>query len=393
MNIILCGIVRDEADNIVRTLDSFKPIADKVILTDTGSTDGTPELIEKWLRDNQIVGMVYRCPWNELAAAAGIPPRADGSPALFDFARARNTAVALAMQHSEDPANDWIGEADATWQLRGQVHRLRGALEQAPAELTGYELMVNQTGASSVPYLRLRRVRECGQPGKNWVWRGRIHEYLWRPDNAVTGRIEGIWIDHEDTEQSAANRRKRFERDIQIFDEEIAAMTARGVQDRPPGDHERGELTRAYFYRAQSYENLGRLEEAYADYETRAKMQGAVQEWASACYRCGRLAWKRHDRQTAMRWFLEAFAVGGRPEGLWAYADVVLNGGDILTAQDAARIAYDVAKAQKLANADGFGYPEAFALATPGPARDHQTIAARIKQLGLLGVPYPAAEK
>jgi hypothetical protein len=89
----------------------------------------------------------------------------------------------------------------------------------------------------------------------------------------------------------------------------------------------------------------------------------------------------------ALRWYLEAFAVGGRPEGLWAYAALRAHA-SVEDAAVAARVAYDVAKGQK-PDASGFSYPEAYALSTPGPARDHATIAARIKQLGLLGVLYP----
>jgi hypothetical protein len=326
-------------------------------------------------------------PWQECAKAQGLPPRADGSPALFDFARARNLSVSLAMQHSHDPANDWLVEVDSNWELMGPVHRVRPALESAPAEVTGYEVMVNEVGASTIPYLRFRRVRECGPRG--WRWYFPIHEYIFRPDNAAVGRFEGVYVRHEATAGSRANRQKRFERDEVILRELIADLEAQNVAGRPQTDHERGHLTRAWYYLGQTLSNMGREDEAYTAFETRAKLQGGVPEWSSACYRAGRLAAKRKDYASARRWFLEAYAVGGGPEGLWGYSEVSSVTNDFAAATASAFMAYDVAKTTAKA---GFSYVDSYALSTPGPARDHATIAARIKQLGLLGVPYPNSD-
>lgn len=45
----LCMIVKDEAPVIVRCLQSVRPLLDYVLIEDTGSTDGTQELIREWL--------------------------------------------------------------------------------------------------------------------------------------------------------------------------------------------------------------------------------------------------------------------------------------------------------------------------------------------------------
>ena len=44
INISLCMIVKNESDILRRCLDSYKSIADEIIIIDTGSTDNTKEI-------------------------------------------------------------------------------------------------------------------------------------------------------------------------------------------------------------------------------------------------------------------------------------------------------------------------------------------------------------
>jgi glycosyltransferase involved in cell wall biosynthesis len=63
----LCMIVKDEAHVIRRCLDSVRPLVDYVLIEDTGSTDGTQQIIRAWLRDNDIAGIVIEEPWRDFA--------------------------------------------------------------------------------------------------------------------------------------------------------------------------------------------------------------------------------------------------------------------------------------------------------------------------------------
>ena len=46
MSIAVCMVVKNEAQRIVDCLESVLPQVDEVIVIDTGSTDGTPELLK-----------------------------------------------------------------------------------------------------------------------------------------------------------------------------------------------------------------------------------------------------------------------------------------------------------------------------------------------------------
>jgi glycosyltransferase involved in cell wall biosynthesis len=57
------AIVKNESKIIERCLNSLKPVVDYVVISDTGSTDNTVEIIESWLERNSITGKVYRDVW------------------------------------------------------------------------------------------------------------------------------------------------------------------------------------------------------------------------------------------------------------------------------------------------------------------------------------------
>ena len=54
----LCMIVKDESHVIERCLDSVKNLIDFVLILDTGSSDGTQEVIKNWIDRNNIPGKV-----------------------------------------------------------------------------------------------------------------------------------------------------------------------------------------------------------------------------------------------------------------------------------------------------------------------------------------------
>jgi len=84
----VCMIVKDAQAALYRCLDSIKPIADEIIICDTGSTDRTMEIAREY------TDQVYRIPWED------------------DFAAARNRSI-------EKATKDWILWLDADEYLLG----------------------------------------------------------------------------------------------------------------------------------------------------------------------------------------------------------------------------------------------------------------------------------
>ena len=64
VTVTLCMIVKDETHIIKECLESMLPYIDRYDITDTGSTDGTPELIKEFMDEHGVPGEVYLSDWN-----------------------------------------------------------------------------------------------------------------------------------------------------------------------------------------------------------------------------------------------------------------------------------------------------------------------------------------
>lgn len=132
MSLSVCLIVRDEAARLGDAIASVRSVADEIVVVDTGSTDGTPELAAS------LGARVYAFPW------------------IDDFAAARNASFDRAR-------GDWILMLDADQRLENP--------EALPRPLTGeaYRLRIVDSGIES---LRVALFRA----GARMV--GRIHEHF-----------------------------------------------------------------------------------------------------------------------------------------------------------------------------------------------------------------------
>jgi len=128
MSISLCLIVKNEAQTLASCLASARPLADEIIVVDTGSSDDTMPLAR------QLGAQVYPYPWQD------------------DFAAARNQALSHA-------SGDWILVLDADEHLQPQgLAQLRALaqgrpLGQTPAEaIVLVNLIRQEIGALQSPY-------------------------------------------------------------------------------------------------------------------------------------------------------------------------------------------------------------------------------------------------
>ena len=231
-------IVKDEAANIERCLESVAPFVTAWVICDTGSSDDTPERIERFFAARGIAGELHRIPF-------------------VNFGVARNEALERCRRCPLE--FDYILFADADMEF---VVGDRSFRERLSAESC---LVQQRVGIS---YDNLRLLRRDVQA--RYV--GATHEYL--DVQGSRERLAGIWfVDHA----SGANRPGKFARDARLLEEDLA---------RDPGN------ARTVFYLAQSYRDGGELERARDAYRRRVAMGGFAEEVWYSLHEIGRL----HER-------------------------------------------------------------------------------------------------
>ncbi len=224
--ICLNMIVKNEAPVITRCLASVRPFIDHWVIVDTGSTDGTQDLVRDFLQG--VPGSLHERPWK-------------------NFAHNRNEALELAR-----PQADYVLFIDADEQLR-----VPGGFAWPALSADGYmftccmgdcEYLRNAMVAARVP----------------WRWEGVLHEFLAAPGHAPWQPLPGPVIDVSHDGARA--------RDPQTYLRDIAVLE-QALRDEPGN-------TRYAFYLAQSLRDAGRLDESREAYRRRAAMGG----WDEECW-------------------------------------------------------------------------------------------------------------
>ena len=218
--VCLCMIVKNEAPVIRRCLDSVRPIIDHWVIVDTGSTDGTQDIIRDHLKD--LPGELHERPWQ-------------------DFAHNRSEALTLARTHGD---YSLIIDADDELALP-EGFRL--------PELTAdaYVLDIHN------PPLRYRRI-QLVRNTLPWRYRGVLHEVLACEGTQREGYLPlVIRCNHDGARQRSP---ETYRNDAETL--ERALQTEYSPLMR----------SRYIFYLAQSYRDCGQPEQALQNYLARAEL-------------------------------------------------------------------------------------------------------------------------
>ena len=200
-------IVKNEAANLERCLRSVVDHISCWVIGDTGSTDGTQQLIEQFFADRGIPGEFHDFTFE-------------------NFAQARNEALERA-RASALPF-DYILLTDADMELTGQ----NPAFSQ---DLTAAAYLVLQN--SGVTYWNIRLLRR-DVPAS---YLGVTHEYL-DVRAGETRNLEGIsFIDHA----TGSNRVDKYKRDVRLLTNAIAT------------ERDTGMIARYNFYLANTLRDSG----------------------------------------------------------------------------------------------------------------------------------------
>ncbi|HEY2395138.1 MAG TPA: glycosyltransferase [Rudaea sp.] len=229
MRVCLSMIVKNEAAVIERCLRSVKPHVHAWAIADTGSDDGTQDIIRRCLAD--LPGELIERPW-------------------IDFATNRNQALDLARNYG-----DYALIIDADEVLDTDTGFSWGTLGE-PGYLLEFVYGPSRFRRTALPRL------DAG-----WHWEGVLHEALVRPLPAEDiPLLAGLRIHvHSDGVRSRLPLVEKFARDAELLKRAL---------DTEPGN------TRYAFYLAQSLRDAGQWHEAIAAYERRAAMGG----WAEEVY-------------------------------------------------------------------------------------------------------------
>ena len=227
-NMCLNMIVKNEAHIILETLDSVYKYIDYWIICDTGSTDGTQQIIENFFKDKNIAGELYEEPWK-------------------NFAYNRTHALQKAYKKSKYL---WIIDADDI--VNGNL--------VFPKDMKSDSY--NLTYGPGIRYVRTQVVNNQLE----WIFKGVLHEFIERKNK------ESYYIDLIEGDYYIESRRlgSRNKNPQKYLDDAI--ILVRAIDEEP-------ELAARYsFYAGQSYRDHGDLINAIKYYSKRIEYGGWYEE-------------------------------------------------------------------------------------------------------------------
>lgn len=292
-------IVKDEAKVMARCLASVKRHIHRWAIVDTGSTDGTQDVIRRELAD--IPGELVELPWKGFAGS-----RNDA----LDLARKSGCDYLLTLD--ADEVLVWPDGTDIASKLTDDVY--------------GIKFRLAGVGESTWQRVLLARL------SLPWRWVGDMHEHLeCLGHEPVRTLITGAHVDsYTDGGRSRPRRYSVFDYlppntaivSTRKYDRDAKVLEAMAAAD--PND------TRAVFYLAQSYTGARRVDKAIETFLKRSRMGGWQEEVFYSLFQVAGLMEARGDRwQDVAQAHLAAYAARPtRAEPLWALA-VIYNDHDM----------------------------------------------------------------
>ena len=259
-SICLNMIVKNESKIICRLLNSVLQIIDSYCICDTGSTDGTPNVIQEFFKE------------------AGIPGRIVYEP-FRDFGY--NRSFALKECVSMEKA-DYILLLDADMVLKVNDNF---SISQFKQELSADAYYLFQ-GSPSFYYKNIRLIKN--KPDIQY-W-GVTHEYIKLLENSSYLQIEKEYLFIEDI-GDGGSKTEKFERDIELL--------KKGLEENPDND-------RYLFYLANSYRDSKQYSNAIKNYKKRILLGGWNEEVWDSYYNIGKCYHKIGDYANAIYYWIES---------------------------------------------------------------------------------------
>lgn len=239
-------IVKNESHVIERCLDSVRSMVDYVLVEDTGSTDGTQEIIRRWLRKHDIPGQVIEEPWRDFAY--------NRSHAMDSLRKVGSVDYALTI----DADDEMFLEPD--FDPEAFKRELRHDCYDVQIRSSASEFLRGQICSNKLPF-RYKAV---------------LHEYLEPPVGATRARASGFYIFSGRTGARSQNPRK--------YQDDAATLEAELLVEADPF-----LIARYTFYLAQSYRDCGEVSRALANYLKRSELGFWREEVYYSLYQAAKL--------------------------------------------------------------------------------------------------------
>eukprot|EP00742_Colponemidia_sp_Colp-10_P009172 GILJ01009981.1.p1 GENE.GILJ01009981.1~~GILJ01009981.1.p1 ORF type:complete len:519 (+),score=53.94 GILJ01009981.1:80-1636(+) len=281
--VVFVMIVKNEAGSIRETVESVRPWVDMYSILDTGSSDGTPDLIRKYF--GAVPGKVHTGQFVDFGTTRNEALRLAGNEAIFNFMLSGDESL----HHGESFRkfldarriyNGKIGPSDEAFNIR--VHYSHDVYDSTRVARTD----------------------------SDWRYVGVTHEYMASArGNVGKVRIPEAYVLHNLTGQDWKKKKQRWEKDRELLEREKLME---------PNN------TRTAFYLAQTYECLHMYDLAFKEYQRRVDLKGWREEMFEAMMRRGRVG--QHlgtPWPDIQQMWLDAFAFlqGERAEPLYFVAE------------------------------------------------------------------------
>ena len=191
LDISVCIITKNEADKLEKCLLSLKKHNLEIVVVDTGSTDNTSVIIDKYA---DISGSYKWCD---------------------DFSKVRNYSISLA-------GNDWILVLDSDeWIEKMNIDEVAAIISNQSVNCTGKIELINNINYDNELTRGVERITRLFNR-KQCHYEGRIHEQVVSIDkNIVTAVDVPITVGHSGYMGSADNKKKKAERNIRLLELEL----------------------------------------------------------------------------------------------------------------------------------------------------------------------------
>ncbi|MBM3199172.1 MAG: glycosyltransferase, partial [Chlamydiae bacterium] len=236
-------IVKNERAVIKRCLNSIKPFIDYWVIVDTGSTDGTQEIIRSCLTD--IPGELHEKPWINFGY---------NRQEALDLAKGKGDYLLLIDADEELKCFDPIPSAFAFKTSLSQDYYFAVFHERGETLESTRAILIN----NHIP----------------WKWEGVLHEQLVCLEAKTFQTLQNIYYLRDTPSSARSQDPQKYRKDAKLLEE--------ALQKEPNN-------SRYVFYLAQSYCNAKDYPSALQNYQKRARLGGNPEEVFWSLFGIGRL--------------------------------------------------------------------------------------------------------